>query len=61
VISVGTGAIVGLAAGYFGGLTDTLLARLMDWLLAIPFLLLAGGLGLLARSLRPRPRTLSNR
>ena len=41
VISVGTGAIVGLAAGYFGGLTDTLLARLMDWLLAIPFLLLA--------------------
>ena len=26
---------------YFGGLTDTLLARLMDWLLAIPFLLLA--------------------
>ncbi len=41
VISVGTGAIVGLAAGYFGGVTDTLLARLMDWLLAIPFLLLA--------------------
>jgi ABC-type dipeptide/oligopeptide/nickel transport system permease subunit len=41
VISVGIGAIVGLAAGYFGGLTDTLLARLMDWLLAIPFLLLA--------------------
>src|ERR1039458_1686161 len=41
VISVGTGAIVGLAAGYFGGVTDTLLARLMDWLLAIPVLLLA--------------------
>jgi peptide/nickel transport system permease protein len=41
VISVATGAIVGLAAGYFGGVTDTLLARLMDWLLAIPFLLLA--------------------
>lgn len=41
VISVSVGAIVGLAAGYFGGVTDTLLARLMDWLLAIPFLLLA--------------------
>jgi peptide/nickel transport system permease protein len=41
VISVAIGAVVGLIAGYFGGLTDTLLARLMDWLLAIPFLLLA--------------------
>src|SRR5260370_26661401 len=41
MISVAIGAIVGLAAGYFGGLTDTVLARFMDWLLAIPFLLLA--------------------
>jgi ABC-type dipeptide/oligopeptide/nickel transport system permease subunit len=41
VISVGIGAIVGLVAGYFGGLTDTVLARFMDILLAIPFLLLA--------------------
>jgi ABC-type dipeptide/oligopeptide/nickel transport system permease subunit len=41
VISVGIGALVGLASGYLGGLTDTVLARVMDWLLAIPFLLLA--------------------
>jgi peptide/nickel transport system permease protein len=41
VITVAIGAAVGLAAAYFGGLTDSSLARLMDWLLAIPFLLLA--------------------
>ena len=35
------GAVVGLIAGYFGGLVDTVLARFMDWLLAIPFLLFA--------------------
>jgi ABC-type dipeptide/oligopeptide/nickel transport system permease subunit len=40
-ITVGIGLVVGLAAGYFGGLTDSILARLMDWLLAIPFLLFA--------------------
>ena len=27
--------------GYFGGLTDSLIARFIDWLLAIPFLLFA--------------------
>jgi ABC-type dipeptide/oligopeptide/nickel transport system permease subunit len=41
VITVALGAIVGLASAYFGGLTDSVLARLMDWLLAVPFLLLA--------------------
>lgn len=41
LVTVGIGAVVGLAAGYFGGLTDSVLARVMDWLLAIPFLLLA--------------------
>jgi ABC-type dipeptide/oligopeptide/nickel transport system permease subunit len=41
VLTVAIGAIVGLASAYFGGLTDSVLARLMDWLLAIPFLLLA--------------------
>ena len=41
VLTVVVGAVVGLIAGYFGGTTDTLLARLMDWLLAIPFLLFA--------------------
>jgi ABC-type dipeptide/oligopeptide/nickel transport system permease subunit len=40
-LTVLIGSVVGLAAGFFGGATDSLLARLMDWLLAIPFLLLA--------------------
>jgi peptide/nickel transport system permease protein len=40
-ITVAVGAIVGLIAGYFGGATDSILARFMDWLLAIPFLLFA--------------------
>jgi peptide/nickel transport system permease protein len=41
LLTVVVGAVVGLAAGYFGGLTDSILARFMDWLLAIPFLLFA--------------------
>jgi peptide/nickel transport system permease protein len=41
VLTVTIGAIVGLASAYFGGLTDSVLARVMDWLLAVPFLLLA--------------------
>jgi ABC-type dipeptide/oligopeptide/nickel transport system permease subunit len=40
-ITVTIGTLVGLAAGYFGKLTDTILSRIMDWLLAVPFLLLA--------------------
>jgi ABC-type dipeptide/oligopeptide/nickel transport system permease subunit len=40
-ITVTLGTVVGLAAGYFGTFTDTILSRLMDWLLAVPFLLLA--------------------
>ena len=40
VITVTIGAAVGLIAGYFGGLVDSGLARLMDLLLAIPYLLL---------------------
>jgi ABC-type dipeptide/oligopeptide/nickel transport system permease subunit len=40
-ITVGIGLVVGLAAGFFGGIVDSVLARLMDWLLAIPFLLFA--------------------
>jgi ABC-type dipeptide/oligopeptide/nickel transport system permease subunit len=40
-ITVTLGTVVGLAAGYFGKFTDTILSRLMDWLLAVPFLLLA--------------------
>lgn len=40
-LTVAVGALVGLIAGYFGGVTDSVLARFMDWLLAIPFLLFA--------------------
>jgi len=40
-ITVGIGLVVGLAAGFFGGFVDSVLARLMDWLLAVPFLLFA--------------------
>jgi peptide/nickel transport system permease protein len=41
LITVAGGTVIGLAAGYFGGIVDSILARFMDWLLAIPFLLLA--------------------
>jgi ABC-type dipeptide/oligopeptide/nickel transport system permease subunit len=40
-VTVLGGLVIGLAAGYFGGIVDSVLARFMDWLLAIPFLLLA--------------------
>jgi len=40
-VTVVGGTVIGLAAGYFGGLTDSVLARFMDWLLAVPFLLFA--------------------
>ena len=40
-VTVIGGTIIGLAAGYFGGLVDSVLARFMDWLLAVPFLLFA--------------------
>ena len=41
MITVIIGTLVGLAAGYFGKLVDTVLARLIDVLLSIPFLLFA--------------------
>lgn len=40
-ITVLGGTVIGLAAGYFGKLVDSILARFMDWLLAVPFLLFA--------------------
>jgi ABC-type dipeptide/oligopeptide/nickel transport system permease subunit len=40
-ITVVGGTVIGLAAGYFGGFVDSILARFMDWLLAVPFLLFA--------------------
>jgi peptide/nickel transport system permease protein len=45
VVSVGIAVVVGVplgvAAGYLGGWTDSILARLTDAMLAIPFLILA--------------------
>jgi ABC-type dipeptide/oligopeptide/nickel transport system permease subunit len=40
-IAVLIGVVVGLAAGFFGGLVDTVLARLVDVILCVPFLLVA--------------------
>lgn len=40
-LTVSIGTIIGLAAGYFGKIVDTILARLIDVMLSIPFLLFA--------------------
>jgi ABC-type dipeptide/oligopeptide/nickel transport system permease subunit len=40
-VTVVGGTVIGLAAGYFGKIVDSILARFMDWLLAVPFLLFA--------------------
>jgi peptide/nickel transport system permease protein len=44
-IIVVVGVIMGLVAGYYRGITDSLLTRTMDVMLAFPVLLLAIGLG----------------
>jgi peptide/nickel transport system permease protein len=41
VIGISVGTTYGLAAGYFGGLADEIMLRLVDMYYAIPFLLLA--------------------
>jgi ABC-type dipeptide/oligopeptide/nickel transport system permease subunit len=41
LLTVAIGAVIGLLAGYFGGIVDTVLSRLVDVMLAIPFLLFA--------------------
>lgn len=41
LVAVLIGVVIGLCAGYFGAVVDTLLARLMDVVLAFPFLLFA--------------------
>ncbi len=41
VISLASGVTLGLVAGYFRGLTETVIMRLMDVMLALPSLLLA--------------------
>jgi peptide/nickel transport system permease protein len=40
-ISVVVGVVIGLTAGYFGGWVDTLLSRLMDAVLSLPYLVFA--------------------
>jgi oligopeptide/dipeptide ABC transporter ATP-binding protein len=41
LLTVVVGAVIGLVSGYFSGLVDTVFARVMDVMLAIPFLLFA--------------------
>lgn len=41
LISMFIGAVIGIAAGHFGSWRDSLLMRITDWFLAIPFLPLA--------------------
>jgi peptide/nickel transport system permease protein len=41
LLTVAVGVVVGIAAGYLGGLVDTVLARLVDFVLSLPFLLVA--------------------
>jgi peptide/nickel transport system permease protein len=40
-ITIVVGVLVGLVTGYFGGLVDTVLARIIDMVLSIPYLLFA--------------------
>jgi ABC-type dipeptide/oligopeptide/nickel transport system permease subunit len=40
-ITIGVGVLVGLVTGYFGGIVDTVLARIIDMVLSIPYLLFA--------------------
>ena len=41
LLTVAVGTAIGIAAGYFGGWVDTVLARLIDVVLSVPFLLVA--------------------
>ena len=40
-LTVIVGVVIGIAAGYLGGAVDTILARLIDVVLSVPFLLVA--------------------
>jgi ABC-type dipeptide/oligopeptide/nickel transport system permease subunit len=40
-ITIIVGVLVGLVTGYFGGIVDTVLARIIDMVLSIPYLLFA--------------------
>ncbi len=41
LISIALGVVFGLAAGYLGGIVDVIIARVIDVMLAIPFLVIA--------------------
>ena len=41
LLTIGIGSLVGLLAGFFGGWVDSVLMRITDWFLVIPFLPLA--------------------
>ena len=41
ILTVVIGVVIGLAAGFLGGAVDTVLARLIDVVLSVPFLLVA--------------------
>jgi peptide/nickel transport system permease protein len=53
VIAAVFGTAVGMLAGYYGGILDTLLMRFTDVLLAFPAILLALGLGSVLRPSAP--------
>lgn len=40
-VTIIVGVVMGLLSGYFGGIVDTLIARLIDVVLAVPYLLFA--------------------
>lgn len=41
LITVAVGSVLGIAAGYLGGIVDTLIARFIDIVLSLPYLLFA--------------------
>jgi peptide/nickel transport system permease protein len=41
VLTIAIGSLIGITAGFFGGAVDTVLMRITDWFLVIPFLPLA--------------------
>ena len=41
LIAIALGVVFGLAAGYLGGIVDVLIARLIDIMLSVPFLVIA--------------------
>lgn len=40
IVGISFGGLLGAAAGYYGGITDTVIMRLVDTILCIPFMLL---------------------